>query len=107
MLNKHEVVSGAVEVNQAYKEHKLAICGYPLAGRFTCSPLTNAKNYLFGFSATGFGYPGMSGGPVLDLNTGKVIGVTSAVAGEDPQEESRTILAPTIEVWKALHISED
>lgn len=101
LLNKHSVVSGAEEINQAYKKHDIAICGYPQAGRFTCSRLSEVQNYLFSFSGLGFGYPGMSGGPVFDLDTGKVIGVTSAVNGD------RVILSPTIEVWKDLNVREN
>jgi hypothetical protein len=100
MLNKHEAISGAVEINEAFKTHKIAICGYPQAGRFTCSPLTDARNFLLGFSTLGFAYPGMSGGPVLDLTTGKVIGVASTVSND------RVLLAPLVEVWKALHVDE-
>lgn len=97
-LAKRTVVSGAEEINKAFKEHKIMICGFPMAGRFTCSNMTDTKNSFFKISALGFAYPGMSGGPVIDVDTGKVLGTTSAV------EEDRVILSPFVEVWKDLHV---
>ena len=98
MLGYKNVISGAEELQKAYKTHRLRICGYPLTGRFTCSDVTNARNSNFKFSALGFGYPGMSGGPVLDLDTGDVLGVITAV------DEDQVILSPSVEVWRDLHV---
>lgn len=101
-LAKKTAVSGAAEINEAFKssDSRVRICGYPHGGRLTCSDVTKAKNSFFKFSTLGFAYPGMSGGSVIDLNTGKLIAVISAV------EDDRVILSPLIEVWRDLHIEE-
>lgn len=95
---KRNILSGAAEINLAFKTHRIMICGYPSGGRFTCSEMKNSRNFFFKFKSKGFAYPGMSGGPVIDLDTGSILGVTSAV------EDDRVILSPFIEVLKDLHI---
>lgn len=100
-LMHRTALSGAEDINKAFREHTIVICGYPLAGRFTCSKLTDCKNSNFKFSCKGFAYPGMSGGPVVDSDTGNLVAVTSAV------NDDEVILSPLVEVWKDLHVDEN
>ncbi|MEO5367571.1 MAG: serine protease [Magnetococcus sp. WYHC-3] len=54
-------------------------CGYAYGQRLmTCNPLIPRGN--FGFHVFGIGavFPGMSGGPVIDMSTNTVVGVNSA-----------------------------
>ncbi len=95
------MVSGAEALNKAYKDHNITICGYPMGGDFTCSKALKCNNSFFKFSCKGFAYPGMSGGPVIDTNTGKLIGVITAV------QDDQVILSPLVEVWKDLGITSD
>lgn len=54
-------------------------CGYPWGAGLYCSDVTNKRQYQFGFRADGFLYPGMSGGPVIDVLTNTVIAINTAV----------------------------
>lgn len=100
VLSEKKVVTGAEEINKAVREHEIVICGYPHDGRFTCSTVKQIKNYFFMLSGVGFAYPGMSGGPIIDTSTGKVLGVVTAV------QENLVLLSPAIELNKDLHLSE-
>lgn len=74
-------------------------CGFPsLQNRVSCVPVLPTSNYYFYISATGFIIRGMSGGPVIDPETGKVIGVNSA-AGPD-----RIFIAPTFGILGLFNI---
>lgn len=48
------------------------------ASRYTVTSLMPVAYYMFSLIATGQVYPGMSGGPVVNIDTGEVIGVLSA-----------------------------
>lgn len=91
-----------IEINPAKLERsflnsrKIIACGYPAGGKLVCTRVTNVTHQLFGFSADGFLYPGMSGGPVIDIETNTVIGVNTAVL------ENRIYLSPLPELFKQL-----
>lgn len=97
-LSSRHVLTGAEEINHAMKSHDIRICGFPMGGRFTCADITDIRNRNFSFEGLGFAYPGMSGGPVIDLSTGSVIAVISAV------ESDQVILSPLVELYKDLHV---
>lgn len=68
----------------------LVTCGFPYGDTDLCTPFQPqgpAYNFIFG---GGFIYPGMSGGPVIDLSTLTVIGVNSAITN------GAVIIAPLI-----------
>lgn len=90
-----EIKPQALEDSYLKSKH-LKACGYPAGGALVCTQVKNVKHQLFGFSADGFLYPGMSGGPVIDEETGMVIGVNTAVF------ESRIYLSPTEELYQLL-----
>lgn len=78
--------------------HPMITCGYPYGGRAICGPFMPRSRSNFYIAGDGFLYPGMSGGPVIDMTTGKVIAVNSRV------EDSLAIVAPLIELLANLHI---
>lgn len=96
-FDKQEVETNpqAIEDSFLHSRH-LKACGYPAGGLLTCSAITKASHMNFGFTADGWLYPGMSGGPVIDEETGKVIGVNTAVA------DTRVYLSPTVELFNQL-----
>ncbi len=55
---------------------KLVTCGYSLGGPLRCAHIGGVGRYFSYYSATkGWMYYGCSGGPVIDLRTGKVLAV--------------------------------
>lgn len=85
----------AIENSFLHSSH-LKACGYPAGGALVCSTISRAKHMNFGFTADGWLYPGMSGGPVIDEDTGLVIAVNTAVA------DDRVYLSPTVELYNQL-----
>lgn len=81
-------------------QYDLVACGFPYGGKVICYPLTNATKMIDGISFNGQMYAGMSGGPVIDLNTGKVLAVNHAVA------PGFVIVAPIINLYYGLHLIE-
>lgn len=54
-------------------------CGYPYQEKhLICNPFVPATNRDFSIVGAGFLVPGMSGGPVVDLDTGIVVGINYA-----------------------------
>ena len=59
----------------------LLTCGFPWGARDTCYPTgNNMRIYYDKFSLSGLLYPGMSGGPVIDLDTVAVFAVNMGVS---------------------------
>lgn len=82
--------------NISNNKRKIIACGFPWSGDLFCTPVTDRIQMNFSIAAQGFLYPGMSGGPVIDVATGHVIGVNSAVNGP------MIILAPIIEIYRNI-----
>lgn len=64
-----------------YFPSNFVMCGFPYGGATpVCYPVTgDLTKYVDKIRTEGQLYPGMSGGPVIDLNTGNVVAVNSAV----------------------------
>lgn len=73
-------------------------CGYPWGGALFCSPLVNRYFYQFDIASLGVLFPGMSGGPVIDVVTGKVIALNYAVIGPT------ILVSPLINIFDNLGI---
>ncbi len=74
----------------------LVSCGYPYGGKPVCYRLSELVKYVDMTAATGQMYAGMSGGPVIDLKTGKVYGVNHAVT------IGKVVFAPTVNLLNAM-----
>lgn len=96
-----ETVPSAIE-DMYLSGNKIISCGYPYGGNLACTPVTEVHRCLFQFCAQGYLFPGMSGGPIIDLSTGKVIGVNTAV-----QENGEIVLSPIVNIFDALNVSID
>lgn len=68
-----------MHINNPSSEGYLA-CGFPYGQRrVTCVPFYPRTNVYFSIGGSSFLIPGMSGGPVLDLEHGVVIGINIAM----------------------------
>lgn len=94
IINTNEII----RIFQSPTKH-LITCGYPHGGDLTCVPLLNPKQYLFQFTGSGFLYPGMSGGPVIDTDTGSIIAVNTAVMENEHLDATLVLVSPTIEIF--------
>lgn len=75
------------------KTRRLVACGYPHGARLYCSEFKPSGKQDFMFKGQGTGIPGMSGGPLLDADTGEVFAVTSQVS-----EIGEICVAPLFEI---------
>lgn len=83
----------SVELTAYMQQDKMILaCGFPYGGDFFCSSFMNREQYVFQLLGKGFLYPGMSGGPVMDPQSGFMIGVNSAVL------ENGIIISPLVEL---------
>lgn len=101
---KHrKIITNPVEVLAIFTNPsaKIVMCGFPYGGRLYCNNFKYIAPFLFQIKGQGFLYPGMSGGPVIDLETGNVIAVNTAMM------EEFVILSPTVETFNLLNVSED
>lgn len=67
-------------------------CGFPYGGEYFCGSFSNRHQMAFSIGGEGFLYPGMSGGPVIDIKSGVIIGVNTAVI------ERGIIISPILEL---------
>jgi len=84
------------QLTQSYGN--VVACGFPYGGKLTCSKVENSGRFGFYYGGKGFLFPGMSGGPVINLDTGAVVAVNSAVDGE------YIFVAPLIELQDMLNV---
>jgi hypothetical protein len=97
------IVTNASEINRIFMNpaSKITMCGFPDAGPLRCSRIEKVDRTIFFFAGAGFLYPGMSGGPVIDMNTGAIIAVNQAVT-----QDGRAVVSPLIELYDQLGIHE-
>jgi hypothetical protein len=55
------------------------VCGFPVGSELTCYPIVIQGTNYFGLAGRGFLFPGDSGGPTIDLTTGVVFALNTAV----------------------------
>lgn len=68
------------DIIMSQENAQLINCGAPWGGEPTCYNVSNLQiNKLKVKANYGSMHPGMSGGPVINLNTGKVVGINSAM----------------------------
>jgi hypothetical protein len=74
-------------------------CGFPWGAKPMCSVFQPESNFYTEVQGKGNIYPGMSGGPVVDLSCGMVVGInTEAIDGH-------VVVAPTNGIFGALEIT--
>lgn len=101
-LQVRPIIVDSAKLNSIFMnpDSKIIACGYPAGGPLRCSHVDQVDRMLFFFSARGWLYPGMSGGPVFD-GSGNVIAVNQAVT-----EIGRIIVSPLIELFDNLGLNE-
>lgn len=81
----------------------LIMCGFPYAGPLACSPFKYKYRIGFQFAGTGFLIPGMSGGPVFDRKTGKIVAENMGVEGVQGQNDN-VIISPLTNLYYSLGV---
>jgi len=88
------------QIINSFKTSKILACGFPRAGALWCTEFKFHSLENFQMKGEGFLYPGMSGGPVIDVYNGIVIGVNTAV------DSNFILLSPIVELFADLGIPE-
>jgi len=99
-FNHIAVETAPDEIINSYEKHDLLTCGYAYGGKLYCNKFTFESPDIFQMSGKAYVYPGMSGGPVIDLKTRKVVGINTAMSS------SKAIVSPTIEIYQNLNVKE-
>jgi Trypsin-like peptidase domain len=74
-------------------------CGFPWGDTPPiCTPFVPSANFYFGIQGSGALFPGMSGGPVVDLGSGKIIGLNQLV------QNGVVVIAPLTGIFGALEL---
>ncbi len=82
------------------QDNSIILCGYPYGGSLLCTAFKAPKQYFFQVQGYSHVYPGMSGGPVIDQHTNKLIAVNTAAT------ELYVVVSPMTEVFDVLGISQ-
>jgi S1-C subfamily serine protease len=103
-FNNFDKMVMAIKPNQVLKAFygtsvNLVLCGYPYGGKLLCLPFKQPRQYFFQVQGISHVYPGMSGGPVIDLNTGKLVAVNTAAT------ELFVIVSPTSEIFESIDVA--
>lgn len=78
-------------------DYDLITCGFPYAGPLVCYRLTETFKMFDVVGGKGQMYAGMSGGPVIDTNSGVVYAINHGVAN------SFVLVAPTISLRQGMY----
>ena len=85
--------------NMLFSDLPLMQCGYPHGGALLCARIAINSTNNFMIQGQGFLIPGMSGGPVVSMLTGHILGVNSAVYGDS------VIIGPLYNLDEAIEYS--
>lgn len=77
-------------------DYNLVACGFPYGGKLVCYKFSGPYKMVDGIAGEGQMYAGMSGGPVIDLKSGKILAVNHAVA------QGFVMVAPLINFFQSL-----
>jgi hypothetical protein len=93
------VFADTISINFFKDSRKFLTCGYPQgSSKLSCSPFVPLGTSMFYVQGAAVLAPGMSGGPVIDLATMRIVGVNSAV---NPQG---ALITPLIGMWKEFDL---
>jgi V8-like Glu-specific endopeptidase len=84
-------------VHSFTKSDNLILCGYPWAGQLYCGPYKFVHQEYSHMAGTAHAWPGMSGGPVIDIEKNVVIATLYGI-----DEQGAILVNPTIEIWRML-----
>lgn len=99
MFETMGIASNPTENVNAMLHDDLQACGYPRAGELFCAQFKFTNKEAFMSAGYGFLWPGMSGGPVIDVRTQRVVAVKSAVAAG-----GLVLVADVVEIFANLSI---
>ncbi len=80
--------------------NNIILCGYPYGGKLLCLPFRQPRQYFFQVQGLSHVYPGMSGGPVFDMHTGRIVAVNTAAT------EGFVIVSPLTEIFHSLDLTQ-
>lgn len=92
-----ELNSGMI-ITAFEQRHVMIQCGFPYGGNPLCLEFKPIRRAAFSVAGDSWLYPGMSGGPTIDLMTGKIIAINTAV------DDYLAIISPVVEIMTNLHI---
>ncbi len=82
-----------------YTTGPILTCGFPWGSREVCYPTGSTSNMFFErVMLQGILFPGMSGGPVIDVNTKRIVAINSAIG------QGFIVIAPTVGLFDALGV---
>lgn len=96
-FEKAKILVSGKEITEKLK-NTLVTCGFPMGGELFCNKFKFEGIYYFMFKGSAYLWPGMSGGPVFDANSGEIIAVNTAV------NENHALITPIVEIWKVLGV---
>lgn len=91
-----DIETETLAVQEGFSKHELISCGYPYGGNLYCTKITYKHTSFFAKAVDGQLFPGMSGGPVIDMLNKIIIGVNTAVF------ETESIISPINELFSTL-----
>ena len=93
MFPSRGVITSPEQDMAATKTDKVLIsCGYPLGGDLYCTEFVVTGHEIFWISGYSNMFPGMSGGPAIDPDTGLVVGINYAA------HNNQDLITPTLEI---------
>lgn len=95
-----KMVTEPKNVLKLLNNDSLEVCGFPYAGPLFCEHVNYKGIDIFQFRTDGAAWPGMSGGPVIDRDTGYIVGVITAMSPDG------MILSPTVNIYYNLGLVE-
>lgn len=100
MFQNARISTDAAYINEALQKHQIAMCGFPWSGSLYCSAFKYADVYYVQIRGEGNLYPGMSGGPVIDMETGLIVGVNTGMMG------SLMVVSPLVSLYESIGSNE-
>lgn len=80
------------------QQYDLVACGFPYGGKLVCYKFSNPEKMVDVIGGLGQMFAGMSGGPVIDMKTGKILAVNHAVT------QGMVLIAPIVNLYNGLRI---
>lgn len=99
-FDRAAIITDAQAINERLQTHKIVMCGFAWGGKLYCSGYKYTTTYFFQVMGLGYLYPGMSGGPVIDMDTGTILAVNTGVMNE------QVVLSPIVSIYEQVGSSE-